>query len=36
VQGNLQFAGLKAGTYYWQEVVPEGYTNSPLPGIIMS
>lgn len=31
VQGNLVFNGLRAGTYYWQEVVPEGYTNSPLP-----
>jgi len=31
VQGNLRFDGLKAGTYYWQEIVPEGYTNSPLP-----
>jgi len=31
VQGHLIFEGLKAGTYYWQEVVPEGFTNSPLP-----
>jgi uncharacterized surface anchored protein len=30
-QGNLRFTGLKTGTYYWQEVVPEGYTNSKLP-----
>ena len=30
-QGTLQFSGISAGTYYWAEAVPEGYSNSPFP-----